>query len=237
MLQLQRPLLVFTTSDDESPVRLQHCSTNASSPACRSEVFHHQSIITSTITAHLHKINIRAVLSKMLVVLHRTMTHLPLRKTSQQHHWMMKSGLKIQFQNRQLCIHETPHEPKSPVFLPLSIQHHILQNRLNTILHHRMKQCFHNEQMDFSDISSDLPDIMVTIPVMVTFLTLRIFPDSAHLDNIQHRVMVVHIWLTPKINNAQDCVYITGYHDDECIYYQNQTFVGYSVHYSSNSRK
>ena len=43
------------------------------------------------------------------------------------------------------------------------------------------------EKMDFSDISSDLPDIMTTtsdddIPDLEDIL------DSAHLDNIQHGV-------------------------------------------------
>ena len=46
---------------------------------------------------------------------------------------------------------------------------------------------FHYKLMDFSDISSDLPNIMMTtsddgIPDLVNIL------GSEHLDNIQHRV-------------------------------------------------
>ena len=62
------------------------------------------------------------------------------------------------------------------------------------------------ELMDFSDISSDLPDIMMTtidddIPDL---------EDSKHLYNIQHTVwFALTFYLTqPKITYRQDYVYI-----------------------------
>ena len=58
--------------------------------------------------------------------------------------------------------------------------------------------------MDFSDISSDLPDIMTTtsdddIPNLEDIL------DSAHLDNSM--VCIKILFDSPNINNTQDYVY------------------------------
>ena len=64
------------------------------------------------------------------------------------------------------------------------------------------------ELMDFSDISSDLPEIMTTmsdndIPDLVDNL------DSEHLDNIQHDVWFAYTsYLTLPKNNQHRIVYI-----------------------------
>ena len=66
---------------------------------------------------------------------------------------------------------------------------------------------FYNELMDFSDISSDLPVIMMKtsdgdIPDLVNI------SDSEHLDNIQHREWLAQtFYLTQLKITIQDCIY------------------------------
>ena len=80
--------LVFTRSDDESPVRPsrwchQHSCTNARSPVCRraelSSPMHHN--LPHNYTKHSFP--------QILIMLHGMMIQLPPRKTSQQHCWVM----------------------------------------------------------------------------------------------------------------------------------------------------
>ena len=66
----------------------------------------------------------------------------------------------------------------------MSIQHHNLQDRLTTI---NTTVVLNYELMDFNDMSSDLPDTVMTrgnndIPDLVDI------SDSEHLDNVQHKV-------------------------------------------------
>ena len=86
--------------------------------------------------------------------------------------------------DRQLCIHERPHEPNHQCSYPCPYSTTTFRMDLPqstpqgaTVLNY--------ELMDFSDISSDLPDIMMTtsdddIPNLVYI--------SEHLDNIQHDI-------------------------------------------------
>ena len=88
--------------------------------------------------------------------------------------------------DRQLCIHETPHEPNHHCSYPSSYSTTTIRIDLPqlTLLHEAV---LHYELMDFHDISLDLPDIMITtnnedIPDLVDV------SDLEHLNNIQHRV-------------------------------------------------
>ena len=58
--------------------------------------FAHQSTTTCVTTSHPHQT--QSSCSQRLMVLHGMITQPPLWKTSQQHHWMLRSGPKIQFQ-------------------------------------------------------------------------------------------------------------------------------------------
>ena len=130
--------LVFTSCSDESPVRPQHSSTDASSPATGVQIFHHQSIITSTITTHSHKTWSSS--TQISIKLHGMMIQLPLRKTSQQHPWMKKCGLKIQFQ-MDTCA-STKHLTSQTTSVPTPV-HTTPQPSGWTYhsLHHRVPQC------------------------------------------------------------------------------------------------
>ena len=86
----------------------------------------------------------------------------------------------------QLYIHEKPHEPNYQCSYPCpySITSFRIDLPQSTP---RDAAVFCYEQLDFSDIWSDLSDIMMTtgdddIPDLEYIL------DSAHLDNIQHGV-------------------------------------------------
>ena len=88
--------------------------------------------------------------------------------------------------DRQLCIQETPHEPNCQCSYPCpyGTTTYWINSPWSTP---QDAVVFHYEQMDFSDISSDLPDIMMTtgdgdIP------DLEDISDSEHLDNIQYGV-------------------------------------------------
>ena len=86
--------------------------------------------------------------------------------------------------DRHLCIHKTPHKPTSQCFYPCLYRNTASRMDLpqSTL---QDAAVFHYELMDFSDISTDLPDIMTTtsdndIPELGNILY------SEHLDNIQH---------------------------------------------------
>ena len=92
--------------------------------------------------------------------------------------------------DRQLCIHETPHEPNHQCSYPCPYSTSSFRIDLpQSTSQDAAVFCY--KQMDFSDISSDLPDIMRTtsdddIP------DLEDISNSAHLDNIQHRVWIAY---------------------------------------------
>ena len=81
---------------------------------------------------------------------------------------------------RQLCIHKTPHKPNHQCSYPCPYS----TTTSGWTCHNLQDEAVLNyELMDFSDISSDLPDIMMTmsdddIPDLVDI--------SECLDNIQH---------------------------------------------------
>ena len=84
--------------------------------------------------------------------------------------------------DRQLCIHKTPHEPdhQCSYLYPCSTTTFRIDLPQSTP---QDAAVVYYEQMDFSDISSDFPDIMMTtsdydIP------DLEDISDSEHLDNI-----------------------------------------------------
>ena len=83
------------------------------------------------------------------------------------------------------------------MFLPLSLQHHNLQDGFTTV-YTTGATVLNYKQMDFSDISSDFPDIMMKV-------SGDDIPDlldiSECLDNIQHEVWYAKIFLLtpPKI--------------------------------------
>ena len=85
--------------------------------------------------------------------------------------------------DRQLCIHKTPHEHNHQCYYPYPYS--TTAFRMDLLWSSPQDAAvFHYEQMDFSDIL-DLPDIMKAtsdgnIP------DLEDISDSAHLDNIQH---------------------------------------------------
>ena len=88
--------------------------------------------------------------------------------------------------DRHLFINETPHEPnlQCPYPCPYSKTTFRIDLPQSTP---EDAAVFHYELMDFSDISSDFPDIMTTtsendIPDLVDIL------DAEHLDYIQHGV-------------------------------------------------
>ena len=89
---------------------------------------------------------------------------------------------------RQLCIHETPQEPNHQCSYPCPYSTVTFRMDLPQSTPQDAAVCCY-EQMDFSDISSGLPDIMTTthdddIPDLVHI------SDSEHLDNIQHNIWV-----------------------------------------------
>ena len=113
--------------------------------------------------------------------------------------------------DRHLCIHETPHKPNHQCSYPCPYR--------NTTFRMDLPQStpqdaavFCYELMNFTNISSDLPDIMTTtsdndIPDLEDILA------SEHLDNIQHVTwFALTFYLTPpKITNTQDYIYIYIY--------------------------
>ena len=91
--------------------------------------------------------------------------------------------------DRQLCIHETPYEPNQQCSYPCLYSTTMFRIDLpqstpqdGAVLNYKV--------MDFIDISSDLPDIMVTTSD-ADIPDLDDISDSEHLNNIQHRVWFV----------------------------------------------
>ena len=83
-------------------------------------------------------------------------------KTSQWYHWMMKYGLKIQFQIDTCASlkHLMSHITSVPTLVHTDA---LPPGWTYYIEHHAMKKCLTMKLMDFSDISSDLPDIMMVM--------------------------------------------------------------------------
>ena len=170
---------MFTSSDDNSPVRIKHSSTDASSQAHRSadlsspehhNQHHYCTSQQNTEQFYIDFANVAwdddATSSKEIF------PTAPLDA---------KVWSEDPIPGRQLCIHETPHKPNHQCFYPCPYSTTTLRVDLpqstaqgTTVLNYKLT--------DFSDISLDLPDIMMTsdndIPHLVDI------PE--HLDNIQH---------------------------------------------------
>ena len=174
--------LVFTSSDDESPMTPskqinQHSSTNARSPVHRraehSSPVHHNLCHSLTPTPNTEQF--------------LTDTWYNDTNSTKENFPTAPLDGKIWSEDPiPLCIHETPHKPHHQCSYPFPYR--------NTTFRMHLPQStpqdaavLNYELMDFSDISSDLPDIIMTtsdndIPDLVDI------SDSEHLDNIQHRV-------------------------------------------------
>ena len=89
------------------------------------------------------------------------MTHLPPRNISKQHLLDDKVWSEDPIPDRQLCIHETPNEPNHQCSYPCPYRTTCFRIDLpQSTPQDAAVFCY--EQMDISDISSDLPDIMMT---------------------------------------------------------------------------
>ena len=181
--------LVFTSFNDESPVRPsgwcpQHSSTNASSPAHRSEFLssqedhnkHHYCTPTPNTEQFFTVFNNVAWDD----VTTPTELHFPTAPLDDKV-WSEDSIL-----DGQLCIHETPHEQNHQCSCPCPYRDTAFKMDLPQSTPQDIA-VLNYELMDFSDISSDLPDIMMTtsdndIP------DLENISYSEHLINTQHRV-------------------------------------------------
>ena len=156
---------MFTISDDESPVRHSECHHQHSSTDVNSPV-HRRAELPSPVHHNLcHSLTPTPTTEQFYADFDSvawdddttsTEEHFPTAPLNEE------SGLKTQ------------------LFVSMSLQHYNLQNGLTTGYH-----MLHYEQMDFSDISSDFPDIMMTtsdddIP------HLEDISNSEHMDNIQH---------------------------------------------------
>ena len=175
---------VFTSSEDESPVRPQNSSTDANSPAHRGADLsapenhnqHHYCTSTQNMEKFFTDVN-GVAWDYEITFSEENFPTAPLDDEV----WSEDPIL-----DRQLCIHETPHKPNHQCSYPCPYS----TTSFRIDLPQSTPQdaaVFHYEQMDFGDISSDVPDIMTTtsdddIPDLEDIL------DSAHLDNIQHRV-------------------------------------------------
>ena len=97
----------------------------------------------------------------MLMLLHGMMTHLPPSKTSQKHQLDDDVWSEDPILDRQLCIHETAHEPDHQCSYPCPYSTTSFRIDLPQSIP-QDAAVFHYEQIDFSDISSDVPYIMMT---------------------------------------------------------------------------
>ena len=171
--------LVFTSSDDESPVRPQHSNTNASSQPAGVQLPHHQSIITSTTYTH----KIQSSSTQILRMLHGIMIHLSTEEYLPTAPLEDDIWSKDPILDRPLCTHKRPHEPNLQCSYPCPYSNTSFRIDLPQSTPQNATM-LNYEQMDFIDISSDFPDIMTTtsdddIPDLVDI--------SDFLDNMQHK--------------------------------------------------
>ena len=178
---------MFTSSNDESQVSPPHSSTNASSSAHRdvdlsSPEHHNQHHYHTSIQ------NTEQCLTDFNGVAWDDDT-----PSSEDHFPTSLLDKEVWSEdpipNRQLCVHETLHEPNHQCSYPCPYS----KTSFRIYLPPSTPQdaaVFCYEQMNSSDISSDLPDIMMTtsdddIPDFEDIL------DSAHLDNIPHSMVCI----------------------------------------------
>ena len=87
--------------------------------------------------------------------------------------------------DRHLCIHKTPHEPNYQCSYPCPYRDKTVRMDLpQSTPQDAAVFCY--ELMDFSDISSDLPDIMMTSDNNISDLVN--ISDAEYLDDNQHKV-------------------------------------------------
>ena len=173
--------LVFTSSDDESPMRASEWCSPCSSTKAKSWP-HRRGDLSPSVHHNLcHHITPTTdwFLTTTWVDDTSCVEHFP-RALLDDGVWAEEPIL-----DGHLCIHERPDEPNHQcsyfcTYDSTTFRMDLLQSTPwnEAVLNY--------EQMDFSDISADLPDIVTTmsdddIPYHVDFL------NSEHLDNIQHK--------------------------------------------------
>ena len=170
---------MFTSSNDDNPVRPQHSSTDASSPACRSAAL---SSLEHYNQHHIYTQNLEQFYRDFEDVawdndIPSTEEHFPTAPLEDDI-WS-----KDPIPDRILCIHKRPHK----LNLQCSYPHTYSTTTFRMDLPQSTPQgttVLNYKQMDFSDISSDFPDIMTTtsddnIPDLVDI--------SECLDSMQHK--------------------------------------------------
>ena len=223
---------MFTSSDDKSAVRPSECHCQHSGTNVRSPV--HRTADPSSTVCHN--------------VCHYSTPTLNIEQCStyfdgvawdsditsfKEHFVMMPLDNEVWSEDpipdRQLCIDETPHKPnhQCSYSCPCSTTTFRIDLPKSTP---QDTAVFCYELMDFSDIPSDLPDIM-TVTSDDDIPHLEDISDLEYLNTTQHGLWFAKTFYLaqPRITNTQ--VIYSACHK-HCIYCQNWMLIGYSVHYS-----
>ena len=184
--------LVFTSSDDDSPIRpngwhCQHSSNNARSPVCR------RARLSSPDCHNQHHYHTPTPNTEQLSTDFDNFAWNDGTTRSKENFPTVSLDAPVwsedPFPDRHLCIHRTPQQTKYQCSYPCPYRNTTFRMDLpqSTL---QDAAVFYYELMDFSDVSSDIPDIMMTTSDD-NILGLANISDSEHLDNIQHRAWFV----------------------------------------------